>query len=121
VTVPDFAAAAIAAAAAFPGATVLDTDGPPLIRIPTVSMTGQWTPATVRALLVCDGWPEQRPRLLIGDELRRHGGEPANFNRELIANEAWFGYSFTAPYSPAHPDLVPVIRGWLTRFDGRSD
>lgn len=116
-----FEAAASAVAVAFPGAKVLDVPDRRLIRLPGVAMTGQWTPSTVRTLLVCDRWPDGRPRLLMGDELRRHGAEPANFSRELIAGEAWFGYSFNAPYSTSHPDLVPVIRGWLARFDGRPD
>jgi hypothetical protein len=57
----------------------------------------------------------------MGDELRRHGAEPANFSRELIGGEAWFSYSFTSPYASTHPALVPAVRGWLARFDGRSD
>jgi hypothetical protein len=84
-------------------------------------MTGEWTPPAVRGLLVCDSWPDQRPQLLVGDELRRNGNVPANFNRQMIEDEAWFGFSFSAPYSSTHPALIPVIRGWLRRFDGRAD
>jgi hypothetical protein len=116
-----FETAARAVAAAFPGANVLDVPGRRLIRLPSVAMAGPWSPASVRGLLVCDSWPGERPRLLVGDELRRDGAVPANFSAEFIAGEAWFGYSFNAPYSPSHPELVPVIRGWLARFDGRSD
>lgn len=110
-----------AVAESFPGATQVVVPGRHLIRIPAIDMTGEWSPATVRGLLVCDGWPDQRPQLLIGDELRRNGNEPPNFSRQLIGDEAWFSYSFNAPYAAAHPALVPVIRGWLRRFDGRSD
>jgi len=110
-----------ALANAFPGATLLGVPGRRLIRIPSLPMTGEWTPASVRGLLVCDQWPDARPQLLVGDELRRGGSEPANFSRQLIEDEAWFGYSFNAPYSPAHAALVPVVRGWLRRFDGRGD
>lgn len=116
-----FEAAAAAVAVAFPGAEVLDVPGQRLIRLPGVAMSGQWSPEVVRGLLVCDAWPGERPRLLVGDELRRNGAEPANFSRELIAAEAWFSYSFNAAYTDQHPELVPVIRGWLARFDGRSD
>lgn len=105
----------------FPGTTQVVLPGRHLMRVPHIEMTGEWSPATLRGLLVCDTWPDQRPHLLIGDELRRRGNEPANFSRQLIGDEAWFSYSFSAPYSPAHPALVPVIRGWLRRFDGRSD
>jgi hypothetical protein len=108
-------------AKSFPGASRVDGPDRRVIRIPELPMTGQWTPAAVRGLLVCDAWPQQRPQLLIGDELRRNGTEPTNFSRQLIADEAWFAYSFNAPYSPQHPALVPVIRGWLRRFDGRAD
>lgn len=110
-----------AVAESYPGATELVVPGRRLIRIPSISMEGQWTPTAVRGLLVCDNWPAQRPQLLIGDELLRNGAEPMNFSRQLIGNEAWFAYSFNAPYVPEHPALVPVIRGWLRRFDGRAD
>lgn len=120
-TTMDLEATVAAVAEEYPGATMLDVPGRTLIRIPALSMSGTWSPATVRALLVCDNWPEQRPQLLIGDELRRNGGEPPNFSRQLIDDEAWFGYSFNAPYAADHPALVPVIRGWLRRFDGRPD
>lgn len=106
---------------AFPGSAVADVPGRRLVRIPKLPMTAQWTPGSVRGLLVCDSWPDQRPQLLVGDELRRNGTEPANFSRQLIDDEAWFGYSFNAPYSPQHPPLIPVVRGWLRRFDGRDD
>ena len=103
------------------GAAPITVPGRRLIRIPDVPMTGEWTPPTVRALLVCDNWPSQRPQLLVGDELQRNGAEPPNFSRQFIGDEAWFAYSFNSPYSPEHPALVPVIRGWLNRFDGRAD
>jgi hypothetical protein len=106
---------------AYPGTELLDVPNRKLIRIPALSMNGVWTPARVRGLLVCDNWPDQRPQLLIGDELRRNGQEPPNFSRQLIEAEAWFGFSFNAPYSASHPALIPVIRGWLRRFDGRAD
>lgn len=120
-TLDDFRTAAATVADAYPGAALLDVPDRQLIRLPQLSMTGEWTPDAVRGLLVCDNWPTQRPQLLIGDELRRNGQEPANFSRQLIEDEAWFGYSFNAPYSPDHPALIPVIRGWLRRFDGRAD
>lgn len=110
-----------AVARSFSGATRLSVPGRRLIRIPSICMVGEWTPITVRGLLVCDSWPENRPQLLIGDELRRNGNDPVKFSRQLIADEAWFGFSFDAPYTRDHPALVPAIRGWLRRFDGRSD
>lgn len=120
-TADDYEAEVKALAVAYPGAALLEVPDQCLIRLPEVTLTGQWSPPSVRALLVCDGWPHQRPRLLMGDELRRHGAEPANFSRELIGGEAWFSYSFTSPYASTHPALVPAVRGWLARFDGRSD
>ncbi len=120
-TTLDLNTEAEAVANAYPGATLLDVPERQLIRMPALPMTGAWTPATVRGLLVCDGWPAQRPQLLIGDELRRNTQEPPNFSRQLIEDEAWFGFSFNAPYFPNHPALIPVIRGWLRRFDGRAD
>lgn len=120
-TTVDLAAAVAAVSATYPGAELLDVPSRQLIRLPALPMTGEWTPATVRGLLVCDGWPEQRPQLLVGDELRRNDQEPPNFSRQLIEDEAWFGFSFNASYSPDHSALLPVIRGWLRRFDGRAD
>lgn len=117
----DLASEATAVSEAYPGSALLEVPGRQLLRIPELPMAGQWTPSTVRGLLVCDQWPVQRPQLLIGDELRRNGQEPVNFSRQLIEDEAWFGYSFNAPYSAEHPALIPVIRGWLRRFDGRAD
>ena len=120
-TEDEFARQVEAMSVAFIGSTVVDVPGRRLIRIPDVEMTGGWSPTNVRAILVCDGWPEQRPRLLIGDELCRAGVEPQNFSRELLGGEAWFGFSFNAAYTADYPALVPVVRGWLARFDGRSD
>lgn len=115
----DLSAEAANVAVAYPGARLVNFSGRQLLRLPALPMRGEWSPAEVRGLLVCDGWPSQRPQLLVGDELRRSGQEPMNFSRQLIGDEAWFGFSFNAPYSPDHPALIPVIRGWLRRFDGR--
>lgn len=117
----DLNAEVVALADAYPRAGMLDVPGRQLIRLPALPMTGEWTPTPVRGLLICDGWPAQRPQLLIGDELRRNEQEPPNFSRQLIEDEAWFGFSFNAHYLPDHPALIPVIRGWLRRFDGRAD
>lgn len=117
----DLEAAVEAVATAYPGAELLKIPGRRIIRLPELPMTAAWTPSTVPALLVCDGWPDQRPQLLVSDVLRRDGREPPNFSRQMIEDEAWFGFSFSAPYTPEHRALVPVIRGWLSRFDGRSD
>jgi hypothetical protein len=107
---------------AFSEAQVLDVPDRQLIRLPQLSLGDpQWTPTVARGLLVCDGWPQQRPQLLLGDELRRHDQEPPNFSRQFVSDEGWFGYSFQAPYNPDYPALVPVVRGWLRRFDGRQD
>ncbi len=106
---------------AFPGATPLDVPGRRLVRLPTLPMAGEWSPSSVPGLLVCDQWPAERPQLLVGDVLRRGGREPVNFTRQFVDDDAWFGYSFNAPYSPEHPALIPVIRGWMARFDGRAD
>jgi hypothetical protein len=105
----------------YPGTTLQDVPGRRLVRLPSLSLkSAEWTPNPLRALLVCDSWPSQRPQLLIGDELRRRGAEPVNFARQYQAGESWFGYSFQAPWDPARPRLVPAVRGWLTRFDGRA-
>jgi len=103
------------------GALLLDVPGRLLVRLPAVSLkSAEWSPSPVRALLMCDGWPNQRPQLLVGDELRRNGADPANFGRQYQAGDAWFSYSFQAPWDPARPGLVPAVRGWLARFDGRA-
>jgi hypothetical protein len=121
VTLNEFDSEYQAVKLAFPGSALLDVPGQRLIRLPGVAFSEPWSPSRVRAMLICDAWPGQRPRLLVGDELLRNNAAPANFNRELIAGEAWFGFSFNAPYSSTNPSLVPVIRGWLRRFDGRPD
>jgi hypothetical protein len=110
-----------AVAESYPGAARLAIPERRLIRIPALTMSGAWTPGTIRGLLICDSWPNERPQLLVGDELRRDGTQPVNFSPQLVGDEAWFGFSFNAPYSVENPALIPVIRGWLGRFDGRSD
>jgi hypothetical protein len=121
VTDKNFMVEAAAVAVAFPGTTVMNIPGRLLLRIPAVTVREPWSPSSIRALLVCDTWPAQRPRLLVGDELIRAGAPPQNFNRELIEGAAWYGFSFNAAYLPEHPALVPVVRGWLRRFDGRPE
>ena len=116
-----FEAEVAAVAVSFPGSLIVPEPGHRLVRIPALPMRAPWSPSTVRGLLVCANWPAQRPQLLVGDELRRDGAAPANFAPQYAADEAWFSYSFGAAYDPSHPALVPVIRGWLKRFDGRSD
>jgi hypothetical protein len=103
----------------FPGAVLLDVPGRTLVRVPSVTMHSPWSPPEVAALLVCDNWPAQRPRLLISQILRHNGQTPPNFAPELVADEAWYGYSFNAPWDPAHPSLVSGTMAWLRRFDGR--
>lgn len=108
--------------AAFPGAKLLDIPGRLIVWLPEVSLgDAQWAPQKVPALLVCDGWPQQRPQLLVADALRRNGVPPTNFSGQYIYDRGWFSYSFQAPYDASHPVLVAVVRGWLRRFDGRSD
>jgi hypothetical protein len=103
------------------GATLVEAPGRRVVRLPTLALTSaDWSPNPVRGLLLCDKWPNQRPQLLVGDELRRKGAEPVNFSRQFQAGESWFGYSFQAPWDPARPSLVPAVRGWLARFDGRT-
>lgn len=120
-TARSFQEAANALQHAFPGTKLITEGDRKFLRIPELPMSGAWTPDRVRGLLVCDNWPAQRPQLLIGDELRRNGADPANFSRQVLNGEAWFGFSFSSPYSPDYPALVPVVRGWLGRFDGRAD
>ena len=104
------------------GAQALPVPGRCLVLLPQLRLgDAQWNPQQLRGVLVCDTWPEQRPQLLLEDTLERHGQAPPNFNRQFIADEGWFGFSFQAPYNPKHPALVPVVRGWLRRFDGRGD
>ncbi len=102
-----------------PGTVLLDVPGRTLVRIPSVTMHAPWSPPEAAALLVCDSWPAQRPRLLISQTLRHNGQTPPNFAPELVADEAWYGYSFNAPWDPAHPSLVSATMAWLRRFDGR--
>jgi hypothetical protein len=123
---PDLAAlldAIVALAQHHPGAhllvTPLLTANRRLVRLPAVQMTGEWSPTLVPALMVCDGWPQTRPQLLLHDSLRRKGASPPAFSAQYVEGDAWFSYSFAAPYDPSHPALVPVVRGWLQRFDGR--
>ncbi|MHB1739170.1 MAG: hypothetical protein ACYCXA_06730 [Actinomycetes bacterium] len=110
-----------ALARVYPGARLLDLPGRHVVLIPELRLADeQWSPLVVRGLLICDLWPNQRPQLLVEASVKRHGQAPANFSRQLLADEAWFGYSFQAPYNASHPALVPVVRGWLRRFDGRA-
>ena len=85
-----------------------------------LSMSIQKALRSLDGLVITDGWPQNRPQLLI-DAAATHGGQaPANFSRQLLADRAWYSYSFNAPWDPARPQLVPAVRAWLRRFDGRS-
>jgi hypothetical protein len=110
---------AAALAVAWPGAKRLAVAGRALILLPGMGMTGDWAPASIDGLVIADGWPQNRPQLLIDAAVTRSGQAPANFSPQYLADRAWYGYSFNAPWDPAHPQLVPAVRAWLRRFDGR--
>jgi hypothetical protein len=112
-----------ALAVAYPGAALLVppllTANRRLVHLPALPMTPPWSPSGIAALLVCDSWPGARPQLLVHQSLKRDAAAPANFTAQYIEGDSWYSYSFNAPYDPAHPALIPVVRGWLRRFDGR--
>jgi hypothetical protein len=112
-----------ALAVAYPGAALLVppllTADRRLVHLPALPMGDPWSPASVAALLVCDGWPAARPQLLVHQSLQRDGAPSANFTAQYVEGDPWYSFSFNAPYDPAHPALIPVVRGWLRRFDGR--
>jgi hypothetical protein len=109
--------------ATYPGATLLVppllTANRRLVHLPALPMSTPWSPASVAALLVCDGWPAGRPQLLVHQSLKRDGAAPVNFSAQYVEGDSWYSFSFNAPYDPAHPALIPVVWGWLRRFDGR--
>lgn len=115
----DFDREVAALAVVFPGARRIGEPHEMLVLLPEVAMNGEWTPTPVRALLNCTGWPEQRPKLLVEEAIKRNGVEPPAFSREYFNGETWFSYSFNIPYDPSHSALVPIARGFLARFDGR--
>jgi hypothetical protein len=109
-----------ALAIAWPGAKRLAGPDRALVLLPRIKMTGDWGPATLDGLVIADGWPETRPQLLIDAVVTRSGQPPANFSRQYLADRGWYSFSFNAPWDPAHPQLVPAVRAWLRRFDGRA-
>jgi hypothetical protein len=108
-----------AVAVAWPGAKRLPLPGRALILVPGIELAGAWAPATLDGLLIVDSWPQSRPQLLVDAALTRDGQSPANFSRQYLADRAWYSFSFNAPWDPARPQLVPAVRAWLRRFDGR--
>lgn len=108
-----------ALAVAWPGAKRIAVAERALVLLPGIRMTGEWAPASIDGLVIVDGWPDNRPQLLIDAEVTRNGQAPANFSRQLLADRAWYSYSFNAPWDAARPQLVPAVRAWLRRFDGR--
>jgi len=108
-----------ALAVAWPGAERLAVAKRTLVVLPGIRMTGDWAPDTLDGLVIADGWPQNRPQLLIDAAVTRSGQEPANFSRQYLADRAWYSYSFNAAWDPARPQLVPAVRAWLRRFDGR--
>lgn len=108
-----------ALAVAWPGAKRLAIAERALVLLSGLRMTGDWAPASIDGLVVADGWPQSRPQLLIDAAVTRSGQAPANFSRQLLADRAWYSYSFNTPWDPARPQLVPAVRAWLRRFDGR--
>lgn len=115
----EFAAEVAALAKKFPGAASIGDPGQQLVLLPDIAMSGEWTPNNVSALLNCSGWPEQQPKLLVASTLQRNGSPPPNFSPEYIEGQSWYSYSFNIPYEAQYPALVPVVRGFLARFDGR--
>lgn len=112
-----------ALAVAYPGTELVPAalaSGRRIVRLPEVPVDGPgWAPGHVPALLVCDGWPQSRPQLLVHASLTRDGAPPPAFAAQYLEGDSWYAYSFSAPYTPARPALVPVVRAWLQRFDGR--
>jgi hypothetical protein len=104
---------------AWPGAKRVAVVEQALVLLPGITMTGDWAPPSIDGLVIVDGWPQNRPLLLVDAALTRSGKAPANFSRQLLADRAWYSYSFNAPWDPARPQLVPAVRAWLRRFDGR--
>lgn len=104
---------------AWPGARRLAEPGRALVLVPAIRMDGDWAPSSLDGLVVADGWPQTRPQLLIDAVLTRGGATPANFSRQYLADRAWYSFSFSAPWDPAHSSLVSAVRAWLRRFDGR--
>lgn len=107
----------------YPGAAVLlqpirDTNER-IVCVPAVQLGPTWSPPQVSALLVCTGWPEQRPLLLLHENLRQNGSIPTAAASRYILGHSWVQFSFNAPYLASSPSLVSVVRGWLRRFDGR--
>lgn len=108
-----------ALAVAWPGAKSLAVSDRVLVLVPGITMAGDWAPASLDGLVIADGWPQNRPQLLIDAALTRSGQAPANFSRQYLADRAWYAFSFNAPWDPVRPHLVPAVRAWLRRFDGR--
>lgn len=104
---------------AWPGSRGLAAPGRALILIPKVRVGEGWSPGVVDGLLVADGWPDQRPQLLMDAVLERSGQAPPNFALQYLVDRAWYSFSFNAPWDPTFPHLVPAVRSWLGRFDGR--
>jgi hypothetical protein len=104
---------------AWPGAKRLAVPDRALLLVPAIQVAGDWAPASLDGLVVADGWPQNRPQLLLDAVLTRNGQPPANFSRQYLADRAWYSFSFNAPWDPANPSLVSAVRAWLRRFDGR--
>jgi hypothetical protein len=108
-----------ALAVAWPGAKRLAVAGRALVLLPGIGMTGDWAPAIIDGLVIADGWPQNRPQLLIDAALTWSEQTPTNFSRQYLADRAWYSFSFNAAWDSARPQLVPAVRAWLRRFDGR--
>lgn len=105
---------------AWPGTRILSVPGRNLILLPGMRVSGEWSPSLVDGLLIADGWPDQRPQLLIDSALVRNGRAPQGFSVQYVADRSWYSFSFNAPWDAASPHLVPAVRAWLRRFDGRA-
>jgi hypothetical protein len=108
---------------AFPGAVLLAEPllaGRRLVQLPRLLLGPGWTPRPVAGLLDCTGWPNTRPVLRLHESIRRDEAAPVTVAADYVVGSSWLQFSFNCPYSPDHCSLVPVVRGWLRRFDGRS-
>lgn len=84
-----------------------------------VDLPDAWSPNPTRALVIWEGWPAERPRFLVDEQLRGEGGEPPRSNDLIyVLGEGWRQFSFSFPWVGEDP--VIAVQKWLERFSVES-
>jgi hypothetical protein len=85
------------------------------VRLSRLLLPDPWRPQETGAMLVFEGWPQNRPLLYVEEAVVGETGQPPRSNHAVLFDgETWRGFSFAFPW--AGNDPVRAVQLWLSRF-----